>query len=103
MAPDDTTVGRTPNGAGDSLETLKKIQSEIQRELAAHCQLLKTEREKMTSATTANERVLKRLAAHRILLALSISYAAGALTVLALQRLLPAMLSYFFTASGPGL
>jgi hypothetical protein len=91
------------NGAGDSLETLKKIQSEIQRELAAHCELLKTEREKMTSAATANERVLKRLAAHRILLALSISYAAGALTVLALQRLLPAMLSYFFTASGPGL
>jgi hypothetical protein len=33
------------NGVGDSLETLKKIQSEIQRELAAHCQLLKTERE----------------------------------------------------------
>jgi hypothetical protein len=60
-------------------------------------------REKMTWAATANERVLKRLAAHRILLALSISYAAGALTVLALKHLLPAMLSYFFTASGPGL
>jgi hypothetical protein len=77
------------DGAGDSLEALKKIQREIEQQLAAHSEFLKQERERIGSAATANERAFKRLAADRIVLALVLSYMAGILSVLALRHLLP--------------
>jgi hypothetical protein len=77
------------SGVRDSLESLRKLQAEIEQQLAAHSEFLKQERERIGSAVTANERAFKRLAADRIVLALILSYLAGILSVLALQHLLP--------------
>jgi hypothetical protein len=76
------------NGVGEGAEAHAKIQQAIGSQLAAHADVLKGEREKITSAVTAHGRLLQRLAAHRILLTVILSYIAGVLTTLVLQEIL---------------
>jgi hypothetical protein len=76
------------NGVGEGAEAHAKIQQAIENQLAAHADVLKGEREKITSAVTAHERLLQRLAAHRILLTVILSYVAGLLTILIFDELL---------------
>jgi hypothetical protein len=76
------------NGVGEGAEAHAKIQQAIENQLAAHADVLKGETEKITSAVTAHGRVLQRLAAHRILLTVILSYVAGLLTILIFDELL---------------
>jgi hypothetical protein len=76
-------------GGGEGRVDYQKIQSAIEEQLTAHADVLKSEREEIVSAAAANGRVVRRLAADRIVLALLLSYIAGILSMLALQHLLP--------------
>jgi hypothetical protein len=87
---------------GESLEVIKESQAEIQRELGVCSELLMAQQSKISFAIAAKDRILKRLAAHRIVLALAISYSAGILSVLVIQRLLPLLLPCF-SSVGPRL
>jgi hypothetical protein len=86
----------------ESLEVIKESQAEIQRELGICGELLKAQQSKIDSTVAAKDRILKRLAANRIVLALAISYSVGILSVLFAQRLLPLLLPCFIS-SGPRL
>jgi hypothetical protein len=90
-----TKESENADRVGESIEAMKKEQAEIQRGIATCSELLRAQRERINSALAANDRVLKRLAAYRIILGLAFSYLAGILTVLAFQHLL------FVTLIGP--
>jgi hypothetical protein len=87
------------HGVGEMPDAYATIQQAIENNLAAHSELLRTESHKITSLVAASERVAKRLAAHRIVLGLALSYLGGILTVLAFHHLVPLLLS-FFTSRG---
>jgi hypothetical protein len=76
------------NGVGEGTDSCAKIQQTIENQLAAHGDVLRSEREKIMSAVATNSRLLQRLATHRILLTVMLSYTTGFLTVPILQELL---------------
>lgn len=63
------------------------VQDVIERQLAAHAEVVKTESEKLTSAIAANGRLLQRVTALRILLSVILSDIAGLLTVLIFEEM----------------
>jgi hypothetical protein len=73
---------------GEGTEVYLKTQQVIEDQLAAHAEILAKEREKITSAITANGGLTQNLAAHRILLTVILSYIGGVLTTLLFQELL---------------
>jgi hypothetical protein len=75
-------------GVGEGTEVYSKTQQAVEQQLAAHAEILRSEREKITSAVTANGRLMQKLAAHRILLTVILSYSGGVLTTLLFQELL---------------
>jgi hypothetical protein len=79
--------GRT-DGVGEGLDTGAAIQQVLEERLAAHANLLRSEGEKIVSAVDANTLLGRRLAAHRILLTVVLSYLGGILTILIFQELL---------------
>ncbi|MBV9873753.1 MAG: hypothetical protein JO025_03405 [Verrucomicrobia bacterium] len=76
------------HGVGEGTEVCVKAQQAIEHQLSAHAEILAKETEKITSAVTANGRLTQRLAAHRILLTVILSYIGGVLTTLLFQELL---------------
>ena len=76
------------NGVGEGTDASSKIEKEIENQLAAHAAVFAMEREKIAAAVAANGRLLQRLAGHRILLTVILSYIAGLLTILILQELI---------------
>jgi hypothetical protein len=75
-------------GRREGMEVYSKTQQEIEDRLAAHAEFLRSEGEKITSAVTANGLLLRRLASHRILLTVILSYLTGALTTLLFHEFL---------------
>ncbi|MBV8815556.1 MAG: hypothetical protein JO271_13775, partial [Verrucomicrobia bacterium] len=67
---------------------LKGLPTAIEERLAANAEILRSEREKVVSAVAANGRLLQRLAAHRTLLTVILSYIGGLLTIPILQELI---------------
>jgi len=90
-----TRESQSADWKGESLDRLKELHFRIERELAAHCEFLKKENDKIASAVAASERVVRKVVAHRLAFGLCLSYVAGILSTLALQRLLPLVLSFF--------
>ena len=78
----------TKNGVGERSVAYPKIQQAIEEQLGAHAEVLRNEREKISSAVAAHGNLLQRLAAHRILLSVILSYIGGVLTALLFQDLL---------------
>jgi hypothetical protein len=76
------------DGVGEGLDTDAAIQQALEERLAAHANLLRSEGEKIVSAVDANTLLARRLAAHRILLTVVLSYLGGILTILIFQELL---------------
>ena len=76
------------SGVGEGTEISLKIQQAMENQLAAHAELLRSEREKIASAVTATGRLAQRLPAHRILLTVILSYMGGVLTTLLFQEVL---------------
>ena len=76
------------DGVGEGTEVCSKTQQAIEHQLSAHAEILRSEREKITSAVTANGRLMQRLAIRRILLTVILSYIGGLLTTLLFQELL---------------
>jgi len=77
------------NGVGEGMaDSFSQIEKEIQTGLIAHSAILRSEIQNIASAVAAHERILRRLAAHRIIIFLILSYTAGAFSVLAFQHLL---------------
>jgi hypothetical protein len=77
------------DGVGEGMaDSFSQIKKEIQAGLIAHSAILKSEIQKITPAVAAHERTLRKLAAHRIIIFLILSYTAGAFSVLAFQHLL---------------
>jgi hypothetical protein len=74
------------DGVGEGTEA--KIQRLIQDQLAPHAELLRSEREKITSALASHGKLLQGPAAHRMLLTVILSYIGGVLTTLLFQQLL---------------
>ncbi len=74
------------NGVG---ERFGQIERRIEEGFAFYNEALRAERATMITAIAASDRILKQVAAHRIVLGLFLSYTAGALSVLAVQHLLP--------------
>src|SRR5260370_33564127 len=74
------------NGVG---ERFGQTERRLEEWLALYSEALRAERTKIITAIAASDRILKQVAAHRIVLGLFLSYTAGALSVLAVQRLLP--------------
>jgi hypothetical protein len=75
------------NGVGEGSVVIE-LKQEMEQQLAAHGELLRSEAEKVVSTVAANRRLFQKLAAHRILLALALSYVAGGLSILLIQRLM---------------
>jgi hypothetical protein len=75
------------NGVGEGNVVLE-LKQEMEQQLAAHGELLRSETEKVVSTVAANSRLFQKLAAHRILLAIVLSYLAGGLSLLLVQRLM---------------
>jgi len=76
------------NGVGEGTDSYLKIQQSIQSQLAAHGELLRREREKIDSAVAAQGKHVQRLATHRLLLTVILSYVMGLLTVPILREVL---------------
>ena len=70
-------------------EKFGQVEKRIEEHLALYSEVLRSELANTRSATTASHRGLKQVAAHRIVLGLLLSYTTGALSALAVQRLLP--------------
>jgi hypothetical protein len=70
----------------------KVASGELQMQLAAHAEVLRTERERIASALVTNGRLHQKLAAQRIILGLILSFMAGVLSVLFFQHVLPLLL-----------
>jgi hypothetical protein len=75
------------NGVGEGIDACATIQQTIENHLAVHGDVLRSEREKIICTVATNSRLLQRLATHRTLLALVLSYVAGGLSILLIQRL----------------
>jgi hypothetical protein len=76
-------------GAGEGrTDAFSEIQKQIPEQLIAHAEILTTERQRITATVAAHEQILRKLAAHRIIICLILSYAAGVFSVLAFQHLL---------------
>ena len=73
----------------NGVEKFEQVEKRIEEHLALCCEVLRSELANIVNATTASHRGLKQVAAHRIVLGLLLSYTTGALSVLALQHLLP--------------
>jgi hypothetical protein len=82
----DQEVGKSGVGEGN---VVLELQQEMEKQLAAHSELFRSEFEKVVLAMTANSRLFQKLAAHRILLVIVLSYMAGGLSILLVQRLMP--------------
>jgi hypothetical protein len=76
------------NGVGEGTETCLKTQRAIEHQLSANAEILRSEREKIISAVTANGRLTQRLAAQRILLTVILSFIGGVLTTLVCEEFL---------------
>jgi hypothetical protein len=76
------------NGVGEGAEAHAKVQEAIEEQLGAHAEVLRSEREKISFAVAAHGKLLQRLAAHRILLTVVLSFIGGVLTSLLFQELL---------------
>jgi len=76
------------NAVGEGTELCLKTRQAIEHQLSAHAEILRSEREKIMSAVSANGRLAQGLAARRILLTVILSYIGGALTTLLFQELL---------------
>src|SRR5258707_15836927 len=74
------------NGVG---EGFGQIERRIEEGFALYSEALRAERTNIMTAIAASDRILKQVAAHRIVLGLFLSYTAGELSVLAVHRLLP--------------
>ena len=81
----------TKSGRGEE----RVASGELQMQLAAHAEVLRTERERIASAVATNGRLLQKLAAQRIFLGLIVSFMAGVLSVLVFQHVLPLLLRSF--------
>jgi hypothetical protein len=81
-------IDQAAKNAGVGEGTEAKIQQLIQDQLAPYAELLRSEREKLTSAVAANNRLVQRLASHRIVFSIILSYIGGLLTTLLFQELL---------------
>jgi hypothetical protein len=68
---------------------------ELEMHLAAHAEVLRTEREGIALAVATNGRLLRNLAAQRIILGLIASFLAGVLSTLVFQYVLPLLLRSF--------
>ena len=68
---------------------------ELEMHLAAHSEILRTERERIASALVTNRRLDQKLAGQRIILGLVLSFMAGVLSVLVFQHVLPLLLHSF--------
>jgi hypothetical protein len=79
---------RGNDGVGEGTDTYAAIQQALEERLAAHADLLRSEGEKIVSAVDANTLLARRLAVHRILLTVVLSYLGGILTILIFQELL---------------
>jgi hypothetical protein len=75
------------SGVGEG-NVVVELKQEMEQQLAAHGELLRSETEKVVSTVAANSRLFQKLAAHRILLAIVLSYLAGGLSILLVQRLM---------------
>jgi hypothetical protein len=82
----DQEVGKSGVGEGN---VVLELQQEMEKQLAAHSELFRSEFEKVVLAMTGNSRLFQKLAAHRILLVIVLSYMAGGLSILLVQRLMP--------------
>jgi hypothetical protein len=76
------------NGVGEGRDAYPKIQQAIEEQLGAHSEALRSEREKIGFVVAAHGKLLQRLATHRILLTVILSYIGGVLTTLLFQELL---------------
>ena len=76
------------HGVGEVPAASAKIQQAIEGQLGAHAKVLRSEREKISSAIAAHGTLLQRLAGRRIVLALVLGYVAGLLTILIFQELI---------------
>jgi hypothetical protein len=76
------------NRVGEGTDTCATIQQTIENQLVTHSNVLRSEREKIICAVATNSRLLQRLATHRTLLTVILSYVMGVLTVPILQELL---------------
>ena len=76
------------NGVGEGVDDDKRIQQAIENQLVAHAEVLRSETEKMISAVAANTRLLQRVAVHRLLVIVILSYVAGLLTILIFDELI---------------
>jgi hypothetical protein len=79
--------GAKNDGVGEGTEAYATQQT-IEQQLSAHAEILRCEREKITSAVTANGRLVQRLAVHRIFLTVILSFIGGVLTTLLFQEVL---------------
>jgi hypothetical protein len=75
-------------GVGEGSDAYQKIRLAIEEQLGVHAEVLRSEREKISFAVAAHGKLLQRLAVHRILLTVILSYIGGVLTTLLLQELL---------------
>jgi hypothetical protein len=76
------------NGVGEGTDAFSQIKKEIQAGLIAQSAILTSEIQKIPSAVASHDRIVHRLAAHRIIIGLILSYTAGAFSVLAFQHVL---------------
>ena len=76
------------NGVGEGTDVSPKIRQAIEEQLGAHAEVLRNEREKISFAVAAHGKLLQRLASHRNLLSIILSYIGGVLTTLLFQQLL---------------
>jgi hypothetical protein len=81
-------IDQAAKNAGVGEGTEAKIQQLIQDQLAPYAELLRSEREKITSALASHGKLLQGPAAHRMPLTVILSYIGGVLTTLLFQELL---------------
>jgi hypothetical protein len=76
------------DGVGERTDPCARLRETMENQLAAHAEVVKSEREKITSALASHGTLLQRLAARRMLLTVILSYIGGVLTTLLFQELL---------------
>jgi len=76
------------NGVGEGTERYSKFHQAIEDQLAAHAEIVRSEREQITGVVAAHGKLLERSAAHRIFLTVIVSYVVGLLTIPILKELL---------------
>ena len=76
---------------GEAEDAYEKIRTTMEKRLATQVEILKSEREKIVSAVAANGRLIKKLAAHQLLLTLILGYIGGLFT----EPILQSLVSFF--------